>query len=174
MRNIAWTQILSLYTDSKILLLHTGLGIIQRRLLTFLPKYSRHLSGNTVNTLTIRAVRCNCNVKDPVIQTKHRLYIRSHRRILRKNQKSVVAGARIQVLVQPQLSSGTEHSEGLITAKLSLLDGHDALNGHMVFCGRINSCSNQRQRILSTGMDIVCATADLKGSVFPGIHLTQT
>ena len=146
------------------------LFIIQRRLLQRLIQHCRDFPRDAEDALAVRTVRGDGNIKEPVVQSDDRLYIRSDRRILRQKQKSVVACAGIKILRDAEFHTGTKHSLGFISPELAFLDGHHAFHSFMVLCGGVDCGAHQRCREFLACFHIVRAAADLESPVLSAVH----
>ena len=68
MCNISGAQIRSIHSYGETVLGNAALGVIQCRSFYRFIQDSSYFSGNTEDTLAVRSVGGNGNVKDPVIQ----------------------------------------------------------------------------------------------------------
>ena len=171
MSDVSRADVLRLDRDVKAVLSDLRLRIVHGRLLQFLIEHCRNLSRKSQNALAIRPVRRDGDIKNPVVQSQNRLYIRAGLCVLRQNQQSVIVRAGIHIFADTELHAGTEHTLRLVAAQLSLLDCHGSLDSLVILCRHIDSRTNQCDGISAAHLYIVCAAAHLKAAVLTRIHL---
>ena len=168
--DIAGAQLGRINSDVEIVQLDVRLGVVQSGHLEGLFKHSGDLARDAEDALAVGAVSCDGDVEEPVVQAQNGLYVRADLSVIGQDQKSVVASAGIHILADAQLHAGAEHAHGFITAKLTLLDGHNAFDGCALAVGRVNSCADQSCGEFLSCLDVIGAAADLECAVLTAVY----
>ena len=103
--DIAGAQLGCLYSNIEVIQLDICLCIVESGHLEGLLKDSGDLARDAEDALAVGAVRSDSDVEEPIVKAKDRLYVCADRRVIGKDQQSVVARAGIHIFADAQLNA---------------------------------------------------------------------
>ena len=148
----------------------TVLDVVKGGHLELLAQNCRNLAGDTDNALAVGTVCGNSNVKNVVIKTENGLYVGAQGCVCGKHKQTVVACAGVHILGNTDLNARAKHTLGINSAELALFNGHNALNGHVVLCRRINGRAHESHGESAANANVVRAAADLEGATLAAVN----